>query len=100
MALGRTSKCREIQLSKTENAGLSQDELSNKVVQKLETLILDHGKSIEPVISPLGYDWKIGIAIISSARERFRRYIIVRFTVWEVPKMTLSKIKWLQRSTL
>ncbi len=31
------------------------------------------GKSIEPVISPLGYDWKIGIAIISSfaAREVF-----------------------------
>ncbi|HLA55820.1 MAG TPA: ferrous iron transport protein B [Flavobacterium sp.] len=31
------------------------------------------GKSIEPVIAPLGYDWKIGIAIISSfaAREVF-----------------------------
>ena len=31
------------------------------------------GKTIEPAISPLGYDWKIGIAIISSfaAREVF-----------------------------
>jgi ferrous iron transport protein B len=31
------------------------------------------GKAIEPAISPLGYDWKIGIAIISSfaAREVF-----------------------------
>lgn len=31
------------------------------------------GKSIEPVIKPLGYDWKIGIALISSfaAREVF-----------------------------
>jgi len=31
------------------------------------------GKSIEPVISPLGYDWKIGIALITSfaAREVF-----------------------------
>lgn len=31
------------------------------------------GKSIEPVIEPLGYDWKIGIALISSlaAREVF-----------------------------
>lgn len=31
------------------------------------------GKSIEPVIKPLGYDWKIGIAVISSfaAREVF-----------------------------
>lgn len=31
------------------------------------------GKSIEPAITPLGYDWKIGIAIVSSfaAREVF-----------------------------
>jgi ferrous iron transport protein B len=31
------------------------------------------GKSIEPVIQPLGYDWKIGIALITSfaAREVF-----------------------------
>ena len=31
------------------------------------------GKTIEPVISPLGYDWKIGIALITSfaAREVF-----------------------------
>ena len=31
------------------------------------------GRSIEPIIAPLGYDWKIGIALISSfaAREVF-----------------------------
>ena len=31
------------------------------------------GKAIEPVIRPLGYDWKIGIALITSfaAREVF-----------------------------
>ena len=31
------------------------------------------GKSIEPVIEPLGYDWKIGIALVASfaAREVF-----------------------------
>ena len=31
------------------------------------------GKSIEPVITPLGYDWKIGIAVVTSfaAREVF-----------------------------
>jgi ferrous iron transport protein B len=31
------------------------------------------GKAIEPAITPLGYDWKIGIALISSfaAREVF-----------------------------
>ncbi|MBL0014783.1 MAG: ferrous iron transport protein B [Flavobacterium sp.] len=42
--------------------------------QKLENSYIGlMGKSIEPVISPLGYDWKIGIAVISSfaAREVF-----------------------------
>ena len=31
------------------------------------------GKAIEPIIRPLGYDWKIGVAVVSSfaAREVF-----------------------------
>ena len=61
--------------SKTENAGLSKLELKNKVASyKLENSYIGMmGKTIEPAISPLGYDWKIGIAIISSfaAREVF-----------------------------
>ncbi|WP_298222294.1 ferrous iron transport protein B [Flavobacterium sp.] len=54
---------------------LSETELSNAIAsQKLENSYIGlMGKSIEPVISPLGYDWKIGIAVISSfaAREVF-----------------------------
>ena len=54
---------------------LSQFDLDNEVAsQKLENSYIGlMGKSIEPVISPLGYDWKIGIAVISSfaAREVF-----------------------------
>ncbi|WP_298507369.1 ferrous iron transport protein B [uncultured Kordia sp.] len=41
---------------------------------RLENSVLGTiGKSIEPVIQPLGYDWKIGIALVSSfaAREVF-----------------------------
>ena len=36
------------------------------------------GKSIEPVIRPLGYDWKIGIALLTSfaAREVFTLSLI------------------------
>ncbi|WP_016988357.1 ferrous iron transport protein B [Flavobacterium sp. ACAM 123] len=64
-----------IQSSKTENVGIPQEELGNKVAAyKLENSYIGiMGKSIEPAISPLGYDWKIGIAIISSfaAREVF-----------------------------
>jgi ferrous iron transport protein B len=54
---------------------LTEDQLQNEVAsQKLENSYIGlMGKSIEPVISPLGYDWKIGIAVISSfaAREVF-----------------------------
>ncbi|MCF6349526.1 MAG: ferrous iron transport protein B [Flavobacteriaceae bacterium] len=50
-----------------------------KLAQKIATYKLEHsyigimGKTIEPAIKPLGYDWKIGIALISSfaAREVF-----------------------------
>jgi len=54
---------------------LSEDELQRKIAsQKLEySFIGIMGRAIEPVIRPLGYDWKIGIAIVSSfaAREVF-----------------------------
>lgn len=61
--------------AKNENISLSKLEFKNKVAAyKLENSYIGiMGKAIEPAISPLGYDWKIGIAIISSfaAREVF-----------------------------
>ena len=62
---------------KTEYASqnLNEEELNQKIAsQKLEhSFIGIAGHAIEPVIRPLGYDWKIGIAIVSSfaAREVF-----------------------------
>jgi ferrous iron transport protein B len=57
------------------NGALSKVEFKDKVAAyKLENSYIGiMGKAIEPAISPLGYDWKIGIAIISSfaAREVF-----------------------------
>ena len=65
----------EIVKAKTESTALTAVELENEVASyKLENSYIGiMGKTIEPVISPLGYDWKIGIAIISSfaAREVF-----------------------------
>jgi ferrous iron transport protein B len=59
----------------TQNTDLSAIELEDKIAShKLEhSYIGIIGKSIEPVIQPLGYDWKIGIAIVTSfaAREVF-----------------------------
>ena len=53
----------------------NQEDYNNALSSyKLEHSILGNiGKSIEPIIKPLGYDWKIGIAIVTSfaAREVF-----------------------------
>ena len=54
---------------------MSEQELDNKVAAyKLENSYIGKlGKFIEPAIKPLGYDWKIGIAVLTSfaAREVF-----------------------------
>jgi ferrous iron transport protein B len=65
----------EIVSNKTENTNISKQELHKKIASyKLENSYIGMmGKTIEPVIKPMGYDWKIGIALISSfaAREVF-----------------------------
>jgi ferrous iron transport protein B len=59
-----------MQQSPAKKASLEK-QLSAEKLQNSYAGIL--GKSIEPVIQPLGYDWKIGIALITSfaAREVF-----------------------------
>jgi ferrous iron transport protein B len=58
-----------------ENKNLPKQALQNKIAaQRLEYSYAGYfGKMIEPAIKPLGYDWKIGIALITSfaAREVF-----------------------------
>ncbi len=58
-----------------ENSTLSTVEKEQKIAAyKLENSYIGiMGKAIEPAIKPLGYDWKIGIALVSSfaAREVF-----------------------------
>ncbi|MCB4807430.1 ferrous iron transport protein B [Tamlana sp. 62-3] len=60
---------------KTENPTLSETELDDKIAaHKLEySYIGIVGRAIEPAIRPLGYDWKIGIGLVTSfaAREVF-----------------------------
>lgn len=64
----------ETTISET-NSSLSEDEINDKIASfKLENSYIGIlGKSIEPLIEPLGYDWKIGIGIVASfaAREVF-----------------------------
>ncbi|RAK23567.1 ferrous iron transport protein B [Flavobacterium aquaticum] len=57
--------------NKTITAEAFEDQVNSF---KLENSYIGYmGKAIEPVIRPLGYDWKIGIAVVSSfaAREVF-----------------------------
>lgn len=51
------------------------------------------GKSIEPVIKPLGYDWKIGIALITSfaAREVFVGTMATLYSVEETDDSSLRQ---------
>ncbi|MCC9072290.1 ferrous iron transport protein B [Flavobacterium sp. F-65] len=64
--------------------------------QKIENSYIGlMGKTIEPVISPLGYDWKIGIAIISSfaAREVFVGTLATIYSVGGTDDETTIKNK-------
>ena len=58
-----------------EEQGLTDAQAEDLLAsEKLEASFAGHiGKAIEPVIRPLGYDWKIGIALFTSfaAREVF-----------------------------
>ena len=62
-------------LTTAEAQNLSEIETKNLIAsRKIEASYAGHlGKAIEPVIEPLGYDWKIGIALVTSfaAREVF-----------------------------
>lgn len=62
-----TAQYENVDIDESElNAAIASYQIENSYVGMM-------GKAIEPVIKPLGYDWKIGIAIISSfaAREVF-----------------------------
>ncbi len=83
--------------SQTVNKTISETELNNKIAAyKLENSYIGiMGKSIEPVIAPLGYDWKIGIAIISSfaAREVFVGTLATIYSVGGTENETTIKNK-------
>lgn len=64
-----------------ENLKVYEDMLASKKLEASYAGIV--GKSIEPVIKPLGYDWKIGIALVTSfaAREVFVSTIATLYSI-------------------
>ncbi|MGM0636455.1 MAG: ferrous iron transport protein B [Bacteroidota bacterium] len=94
---GPTDKFNEAEQFVTEEYGneLSDEDFENKVASvKLENSYIGiMGKGIEPVVAPLGYDWKIGIAIISSfaAREVFVGTLATIYSVGSDEEQTIKK---------
>ena len=91
-----------------ENArerALAEAQAQNLTEVQTENLIASHqlessyagvvGRSIEPVIRPLGYDWKIGIALLTSfaAREVFVGTISTIYSIGEEENVTTIKDK-------
>ena len=91
----------QIVKDKYESIEISDEELNINI----ESFKLQHsyiglvGKSIEPIITPLGYDWKIGIALVTSfaAREVFVGTLSTIYSVGsedqETIKNTMAKEK-------
>lgn len=65
----------------------SQNQIANNESNQLENSFAGKlGKTIEPVIQPLGFDWKIGVAIIASfaAREVLVSTLSIIYNVGEL----------------
>ena len=81
---------------------LSEHELNDKIAAyKLENSYIGKlGKFIEPSIKPLGYDWKIGIAVISSfaAREVFVGTLATIYSVGATDNEETIKTKMQQET--
>ncbi|MDX1463734.1 MAG: ferrous iron transport protein B, partial [Marinirhabdus sp.] len=91
---GDFNNAAEIVSAQPENVAISEDDLETKIASyKLEhSYIGILGKGIEPAVQPLGYDWKIGIAIVSSfaAREVFVGTLATIYSVGSEEEETIK----------
>jgi len=91
---GDFNKAEEIVTQETLAQNLSQSELETQIASyKLEhSYIGILGKGIEPAVAPLGYDWKIGIALLSSfaAREVFVGTLATIYSVGSEEEETIK----------
>ncbi len=84
-------------MQETANMRLTEDGLQDRIAAyKLEHSYAGLiGKTIEPAIKPLGYDWKIGIALITSfaAREVFVGTMATIYSIGSVSEDDQNTIK-------
>ena len=88
----------------SEQSSLSSIEIERAISSfKLEhSYIGQLGKFIEPAVRPLGYDWKIGIALLTSfaAREVFVGTLATIYSVQDAEESTIAGRMALERDTL
>jgi ferrous iron transport protein B len=91
---GDFNNAEAIVTQENSSISLSEEELETKIASfKLEhSYIGIIGKGIEPAVRPLGYDWKIGIAIVSSfaAREVFVGTLATIYSVGSEEEETIK----------
>lgn len=86
---GPPSKMDEIRQAGEEKLAQASEAQYESIQAETSSLLLENsfigimGRGIEPVIKPLGYDWKIGIALITSfaAREVFVSTIATIYSI-------------------
>jgi len=87
-------RANDIVRAQVENAELSEEDMQTAVASyKLRhSYIGIIGHTIEPVIRPLGYDWKIGIALVTSfaAREVFVATLATIYSVGSDEEETIK----------
>lgn len=91
---GNFNNAEEIIQKQYASQNLSEEEMEMHVDSyKLEHSYIGHvGHAIEPAVRPLGYDWKIGIAIVSSfaAREVFVGTLATIYSVGSEQEETIK----------
>ncbi|MDX5421502.1 MAG: ferrous iron transport protein B [Hymenobacteraceae bacterium] len=84
-------------LQEAQAKGLTEEQTENRIASyQLENSYAGIiGRTIEPVIKPLGYDWKIGIALLTSfaAREVFVGTMSTIYSIGEEENVSTIKNK-------
>ncbi|PRY06040.1 ferrous iron transport protein B [Pontibacter ummariensis] len=95
-------EARELALAEAQAKNLNEVQTENKIASyQLESSYAGIvGRTIEPVIRPLGYDWKIGIALLTSfaAREVFVGTISTIYSIGEEENVSTIKNKLLSET--
>ncbi|MCU0384286.1 MAG: ferrous iron transport protein B [Cyclobacteriaceae bacterium] len=93
----KVENAEEYVMQETANMRLTEQGLQDRIAAyKLENSYAGViGKAIEPVIKPLGYDWKIGIALLTSfaAREVFVGTMATIYSIGSVDAEDQQTIK-------